>query len=95
MADLYYRGGGHLGPGSPDDPQTINFIPNGYEDGRAVGYCTILDGDPFRAEKLALIEKYGPGLGIVAVESIPPKAPTTIVHPAPVFPTPRVSDGWR
>jgi hypothetical protein len=95
MATLYYRGGGHLGPGEPSDPQTVNFIPNGYANGRAEGYATITDADPYRAEKLAMIATYGGGLGIVAVESIPPKAPTVIVHPAPTFHTPTVADGWH
>ena len=95
MATLYYRGAGHLGPGEASDPQTVNFEPNGYEDGAAVGYATITDADPFRAEKLAMIATYGPGLGIVAVDFIPPKAPTTIRHSAPVFRVPTVADGWH
>jgi hypothetical protein len=94
MATLYFRGGGHLGPESPDHPSTINFIPGDYVDGYAVGYATITDADPYRDEKLALIDA-NPGLGITAVESIPPKAPTTIVHPAPTFSTPTVADGWH
>jgi hypothetical protein len=95
MTTLYYRGGGHLGPESPDHPSTINFIPGDYVDGYAVGYATITDADPYRAEKLAMIEKYGPGLGIVAVESIPAKAPTVTTTPAPTFRTPTVADGWH
>lgn len=95
MATLYYRGGGHLGPGEASDPQTINFIPNGYEDGSAVGYATITDADPYRAEKLAMIATYGPALGIVAVERIPPKPPTVIQHPPPTFRTWTIQDGWN
>ena len=95
MATLFYRGGGHLGPESPDHPSTINFVPGDYVDGRPVGYATITDADPYRAAKLAMIATYGPGLGIVAVDHIPPKAPTTIRHAAPVFRVPTVADGWH
>ena len=95
MATLYFRGGGHLGPESPDHPSTVNFVPGDPVNGYAVGYATITDADPYRAEKLAMIATYGPGLGIVAVESIPPKAPTVIRTPAPVFHVPTVADGWH
>jgi hypothetical protein len=95
MTTLYFRGAGHLGPGEEADPATVNFYPNGYANGVSYGYATITDTDPYRAEKLAMIATYGPGLGIVAVDSIPPKAPTTIVHPAPVFHVPTVADGWN
>jgi hypothetical protein len=95
LTTLYFRGAGHLGPGDASAPETINFITNGSIDGVAVGYATITDDDPCRDQKLAMIAKYGPGLGIVAVDSIPPKAPTVIVHPAPTFRTPTVADGWN
>jgi hypothetical protein len=95
MTTLYFRGAGHLGPGDASAAETINFTTNGSIDSVAVGYATITDDDPCRASKLAMIAKYGPGLGIVAVDSIPPKASTVVVHPAPVFHVPTVADGWN
>jgi hypothetical protein len=94
MATLYFRGAGHLGPGEEAGPATINFIPNGYVDGVSYGYATITDADAYRAEKLAMIAAH-PELGIVAVESIPPKAPTVALTPAAVFHVPSVADGWN
>jgi len=91
---LFFRGEtGHLGAGDASDPSTINFVPGDYLDGRPVGYATICD-DSYRAAKLAMIAA-NPGLGIVAVDSIPPKAPTVTTTPAPTFRTPTVADGWH
>ena len=95
MTTLYFRatGLGHLGPGEEADPATVNFVANGYRNGSPEGYATIADSDPCRAEKLAAIAAH-PELGIVAVDSIPPRPSIVNVTPAPVFHVPSVADGW-
>jgi hypothetical protein len=94
MTTLYFRGNGHLGPGEATDPATVNFIPGDFLNSCPVGYATVTDDDPCRDQKLQMIAKYGPGLGIVAVDFIPPKAPTVIVHEPPTPHVYTIREGW-